>query len=123
MRAEKHGSAHCTRKRRAHCAHSRDRSQPHSAPDAARAFSRGAPGRDARGRRERPSAAFASASVRLVSADGGAAEARGRCGEPLPGAASPSATHYAPVQTDSISHRAAQLARRALTLTLGKPQP
>ena len=30
------------------------------------AFSRGAPGRDARGRREWPSAAFSSASVRLV---------------------------------------------------------
>ena len=76
-------------------------------------FSRGAPGRDARGRKQKPSAAFASASVRLISADGGAAEARGRCGEAVRGEASPGAGHYAPVQTDSIAHKAAQLARHA----------
>lgn len=77
------------------------------------AFSRGAPGRDARGRKEKPSAAFASASVRLLSADGLAADARGRCGEAVQGEASPGTGHYAPVQTDSIAHKAAQLARHA----------
>ena len=40
-------------------------------------------------------------------------EVSARPPEPLQGAASPSATHYAPVQTDSIAHRAAQLARHA----------